>query len=107
MPTNYIVKPGDSLCNIAYMHGLPDCTALRAEAVIAEFKPHPEDSIENVFGLADEDEDENLILALLRRCGCRIPVPHSQEALNMGPVNTVCDLVDYLVRMKSPSPSSG
>ncbi|MEZ5425017.1 MAG: hypothetical protein R2747_02020 [Pyrinomonadaceae bacterium] len=31
MPTNYIVQPSDTLCNIAYKHGLADCTTLRAE----------------------------------------------------------------------------
>lgn len=32
MPRNHIVQAGDSLCNIAYIFGLPDCTAIRAEA---------------------------------------------------------------------------
>jgi hypothetical protein len=81
--------------------------ALRAEAVVADFKPHPDDRIEKDYGLADEDKDEDLVLALLQRCGCRIPVPYSEEALNMGPASTVGELVDYLVKMKSPSPSSG
>ncbi|NNF00936.1 MAG: hypothetical protein HKN25_18110 [Pyrinomonadaceae bacterium] len=35
MPTTHKAEPGDSLCNIAHVNGLPDCTALRAEAANA------------------------------------------------------------------------
>lgn len=35
MPTTYTAQAGDSLCNIAYVNGLPDCTALRGEAANA------------------------------------------------------------------------
>lgn len=31
MPTRYIAKAGDSLCNIAYISGFGDCTALRSD----------------------------------------------------------------------------
>ncbi len=35
MPTTQTAQAGDSLCNIAFMNGLPDCTALRAESANA------------------------------------------------------------------------
>ena len=31
MPTKVTAQVGDSLCNIAFLHGFGDCTALRAE----------------------------------------------------------------------------
>ena len=79
--------------------------ALRDEAVVEDFKPHPEDHIERDFGLADEDKDEDVILALPHRCGCR--VPSTEEVLSMRPVDTIGDLVDFLAKLRSPSPSSG
>ena len=66
-------------------------------AVVEDFKPHPEDNLEKDFGLADEDLDEDVILALLHRCGCR--VPPVEEALQWGPVDTVADLVRFLTEM--------
>lgn len=71
--------------------------ALVYEAVIDGFKPHPEDNLETVFGIADEDKDEDVILALLQRCGCR--VPSTEETMQMAPVNTVADLVNFLMKM--------
>ena len=35
MPTKVIATEGDSLCNIAHVHGFADCTALRADAANA------------------------------------------------------------------------
>ena len=71
--------------------------ALVDVAVVEDFKPHPEDNIEWVFGAGDEDKDEDIILALLYRCGCR--VPPVEEALQWGPVDTVGDLVRFLTEM--------
>lgn len=71
--------------------------AIMDVAVIDDFRPHPEDNLEKDFGLADEDLDEDVILALLHRCGCR--VPSMEEMLKMDPVDTVGDLVTFLAKM--------
>jgi hypothetical protein len=71
--------------------------ALRKEAVISEFKPKPEDSLLEVFGLADEDLDD-VVLALLNSCHCRIPSNHEIETTS--PVYTVADLVKFIALFK-------
>lgn len=72
--------------------------SLRAEAVVAEFKPKPDDDLLWVFGLADEDLDE-LVLHLLRHFGCRVPDPTETEG--MRPVRTVSDMILFVASMRS------
>lgn len=78
--------------------------ALVDVAVVEDFKPHPDDDIGWVFGAAEEDLDEDIILALLHRCGCRVPT--MEEMLPMDPVDTVGDLVRFLTKM-SPEQQQG
>jgi hypothetical protein len=72
--------------------------ALVAEAAVEDFRPKPEDDLIKTFGLADEDLDEDVVLPLLERCGCRIPAADEVSAL--GPVATVGDLVGFIARLK-------
>jgi hypothetical protein len=72
--------------------------ALLLAAEIDGFKPHPMDSLLHVFGLADEDLDDDVVLPLLIQCGCRIPSP--QETMRMRPVETVADLVHFVQDLK-------
>lgn len=74
-----------------------DCLA--GEAVVEDFKPHPEDDLSTVFGLADEDLDE-VVLRALRQAGCRVPSPG--ETGTMPPVRTVADVVRFLASMQPP-----
>ncbi len=71
---------------------------LTENAAIDGFKPHPEDDLLAVFGLAEEDLDEDVVLELLQHCGCRIPQPSDIDG--MKPLTTVADLVDFLSEMK-------
>lgn len=66
---------------------------LREEAVVADFRPKPEDDLLRVFGLADEDLDD-LVLALLGRTGARVPGP--AETLAMDPIEKVEDLIQFV-----------
>jgi hypothetical protein len=69
------------------------------EAVVEGFKPHPDDDLLQVFGLADEDLDD-LVLELLERCHCR--VPHPSETAEMPAVLTVADLFAFVEMMRRP-----
>jgi hypothetical protein len=71
--------------------------ALSREAVVEGYRPHPEDDLLKVYGLADEDLDD-LVLGLLERCNCRIPPP--SETATMPVVRTVADLFTFLERMR-------
>lgn len=55
-------------------------SALSHEAVVEGFKPHPDDDLLQVFGLADEDLDD-LVLELLERCHCRVPHPSETDKM--------------------------
>ncbi|HZG42136.1 MAG TPA: hypothetical protein VEY93_04175 [Longimicrobium sp.] len=72
-----------------------DCLA--GEAVVENFKPHPEDDLSTVFGLADEDLDD-VVLRALHEAGCRVPSP--AETATMPPVRTVADMVGFLADMR-------
>src|SRR5712671_7945474 len=61
---------------------------------VIEFKPMPEDNLQYIFGLADEDLDIDVVLQLLKNCGCRIPKPDEIE--KMGSIDTVEDLVRFV-----------
>lgn len=71
--------------------------ALVQEAVIEGFKPKTTDNLLQVFGLVDDDLDE-LALKLLTDCGCRIPTP--SETLKMQPIQTVGDLIHFILQMR-------
>lgn len=71
--------------------------ALEQEADTTGFAPRPTDDLLQVYGLAEEDLDD-LILAVLERCGCRVPPPSETE--KMDPVQTVADFVYFVAAMK-------
>lgn len=72
-----------------------DCLA--AEAVVPGFKPHPDDDLVKVFGLADEDLSDVVLDALLKT-GAR--VPPGPETATMPPLRTVTDVVAFVASMK-------
>jgi len=72
--------------------------ALAAVAAVQDFRPKPEDDLVKTFGLADEDLDEDIVLPMLERCGCRIP--SADEVSRMKPLQTVGDLVEFIARMR-------
>jgi len=68
--------------------------AILADHAVEGFKAKPEDNLQHMFGLAEEDLDEDVILRLLQANGCRIP--DEREVAAMGPVETVEDLVMFV-----------
>jgi hypothetical protein len=62
------------------------------------FKPKPEDNLQYIFGLAEEDLDEDVVLKLLETYNWRIP--NESELASMKPVDTVQDLVMLVSALK-------
>jgi hypothetical protein len=53
---------------------------------VAEFTPYPSDDLGVVFGIAEEERDQDLILDMLNELGIRIPTAAQLSAF--GPVDT-------------------
>jgi acyl-homoserine lactone acylase PvdQ len=53
---------------------------LRREAVVPDFRPHPDDRLLTVYGIAEEELDEDLILQVLRDLGAPTPRQASADA---------------------------
>ncbi|MEL6364516.1 MAG: hypothetical protein AAFR11_06725 [Pseudomonadota bacterium] len=58
------------------------------------FTPYPDDCLEKVFGIAEEELDEDLILALLR--DQQVPPPTDEDVRKFGPVRTPADVVAFV-----------
>lgn len=72
--------------------------AILRDHAIDGFKPKPEDNLQYIFGLAEEDLDEDVVLKLLKICNCRVPT--EGELALMNPVDTVKDLVMFVSALK-------
>ena len=59
--------------------------------VVSQFSPDPADDLLRVYGLAEEDLDEDIILESLRAAGLRTPT--QEEVKRAGPINTPADIV--------------
>lgn len=74
-------------------------TALVQAAVVSDFKPLPDDNLLEVFGLADDDLDEDIVLQLLQDTSAAIPTPAELSVLP--PIETVSDLVQLIARQSA------
>jgi len=65
-----------------------------------QFSPYPDDDLLQVFGLAEEDLDEDVILEIITLTGSAVP---SRDMLaKFGPVNTPADIIK-LIEMSNAS----
>lgn len=67
---------------------------LRHEAVTDDFRPLPSDNLGELYGIAEEELDEDLILSLISQFGVR--VPHQNVIDAFGPVETAEDVVRFI-----------
>ncbi len=66
-----------------------------AEATVyGQFTPYPDDDLLKVFGLAEEDLDEDVILEIITATGS--VVPDRNQLKKFGPVNTPADIVKLI-----------
>lgn len=63
------------------------------------FTPYPEDSLYRVFGLADEDLDEDLILAVLIELG--LEPPDQASVLSFGAIDTPLRIAQFVTFTRS------
>lgn len=67
---------------------------LVTSAVIEDFRPLPDDSFQWMFGLAEEDLDDDIVLHILQEL--RLPIPNFEEVNAIGPIETSRDLIELV-----------
>ncbi|MGE5833238.1 MAG: hypothetical protein ACM4AI_02040 [Acidobacteriota bacterium] len=66
------------------------------------FTPYPEDSLGSVFGITEEEKDEDLVLSILKELD--VPVP-SQETINgFGKVETLLQIAKFVAFCRKQEP---
>ena len=63
------------------------------------FTPSPEDNLLSVYGLAEEDLDEDIILSIIREVGVGVPTKDTLE--DFGPVHTPHDIIKLIERCEA------
>lgn len=63
------------------------------------FSPYPDDSLGSVFGIAEEELDEDIILDVLNKLGLSAPPQQVVEAF--GPIDTATDIARFVARARS------
>ena len=58
------------------------------------FTAHPEDSLGMVFGIAEEELDEDIIFEMLVKLN--IPIPTQQEVLAFGPIDSAVEVAQFV-----------
>jgi hypothetical protein len=64
---------------------------LKESAMVEEFTPYPEDDLLHTYGLAEEDLDEDIILAIITCLGVSAPRPDLVRKI--GPIRTPIDVI--------------
>jgi hypothetical protein len=67
--------------------------------------PYPDDSLAQIYGIAEEDRDEDIILKILEKA--KLPIPDSKTIELFGEVDTprrVAQFVEFC-RAQNPKPS--
>ena len=67
---------------------------LFALKVHGDFTPYPSDSLLNVYGLAEDDLDVDIIMDVLKRLNCAVPDQATVDAI--GAINTPADVVRFV-----------
>lgn len=65
------------------------------------FTPYPEDSLGSVFGIAEEELDEDLILDILVKLD--LPSPSHEEVAAFGPIDTAIDVARFITSVRQVS----
>lgn len=76
--------------------GVWNCMVEAAD--VEGFKPRPEDDLQKVLGLVDQDLDEKILQPLLQRFDCHVPT--QDDVGKIEPVKTVADVVEFIAEMK-------
>lgn len=64
---------------------------LNESAIVNGFTPYPEDDLLHVYGLAEEDLDEDIILDIIKRLG--LPIPSHDTVERIGPIQKPADVI--------------
>jgi hypothetical protein len=88
---------GDRMAAVVLWRRLKDWTSVR------DFTPYPGDSLGFVFGIAEEELDEDLILDVLKELA--VPIPTQAQLSAFGPIDTplrIAQLVAFCRRSTAP-----
>lgn len=66
-----------------------------------DFTPYPDDSLGLVFGIAEEELDEDLIIDLFLQLD--VPIPAEDEMMSLGPIDTAVDVARLVALARSSS----
>lgn len=64
--------------------------AIFSSRVIDGFTPYPDDSLGHLFGIAEEDLDEDIIMRIFHELN--IPLPNTSFVKSFGPIDTALDV---------------
>lgn len=69
------------------------------------FTPHPDDSLSAVFGIAEEELDEDIIMDVLATLG--LSAPPQQEVTAFGPIDTATRVAQFVALARTANNSRG
>lgn len=78
---------------------------LRADCSIDDFSPRPADEFGWVFGVRDEDLDEDFVLGVFKDAQLRPPT--TAEAAQFGPIDTPLRLAQFVANSRKGSRTTG
>lgn len=68
---------------------------------IREFTPHPDDDLENIYGIAEEELDEDIILEILNKIDVKLP--SAERLMAFGRIDTPIRLARLIKTARSES----
>jgi hypothetical protein len=74
---------------------------LRKEATVDDFRPMPDDDLEYLYGIAEEELDIDLLSNLAHKLDLRLPT--SDEVASYGPVRRPRDVINLFFRGSTSS----
>src|SRR3954451_21323817 len=77
---------------------------LRDQASVPDFRPLPDDSLEKMYGIAEEELDEDILLSLMDRF--RIAVPGTNQVKEFGAVESPRDVMRFIAFAREQASAS-
>jgi hypothetical protein len=88
-----VEKGGDYVAAVSLWKRLNECKT------VDHLTPYPTDSLETVYGLADEDLDDDLVLDLFKEL--RVPVPSTEVLHEFGQIDTPLQVAQLVARCRT------
>ena len=91
------------VAQISARDGDPSAAKLLWDAIVPDwvvdgFTPYPDDSLERVYGIAEEEKDEDLILRILNELD--VPVPSDDFVESYGVVDSPLSIAKFVAQCR-------